>query len=243
MRWIALASRNAKEIYRDRVSVVLGIMMPGIMLVAFVMLNERLPMVEVFKVTNFTPGIIVFSFIFLMMFSAILLTKDRQKALLSRLLTTPLSTTDFILAYSLPFIPLALLQVIALYLFALPFGFELNIDVLWSFVVYLPIAYALIGFGLILGSVLTENQVSGVGSLIFVVVSFLSGAWMDLKMIGGSFETFAYYLPFAHAVDASRQILHGASLYEISHSLLWMVGYAIVLNLLGAWLFQHSTKE
>jgi ABC-2 type transport system permease protein len=242
MRFLSLANRNMKEIYRDPVSILLGVAMPVILLALFVSISKNAPIPQ-FTVQALTPGIIVFSFSFLTMFSAILLSKDRQSALLTRLLASPLKPIGFILAYSLPFIPIALLQIIICLIVAVILGFSLNMLLfLLSLMVLIPIAFACIGVGMILGSLLTENQVAGAGSFVIIISSLFGGAWMDLNMVGGVFKNIGYALPFAHAIDATRAIYTGAALIGIASNIYWVVGYAILFLIAGIFSFSWKIK-
>lgn len=45
------------------------------------------------------------------------------------------------------------------------------------------------------------------GALLTNLTEFLSGAWLDLSLVGGAFEKVAYALPFVHAVDLVRAIV------------------------------------
>ena len=103
------AARNRKEIFRDPLSILLGIALPIIFLLVFTTIEKNAPL-DIFKVNNFAPGIIVFGFAFLTMFSALLIAKDKQTALLTRLLASPLKVFDYVLGYAIPMIPLAVLQ-------------------------------------------------------------------------------------------------------------------------------------
>lgn len=242
MRFLSLANRNMKEIYRDPVSISLGLAMPVGLLMLFILIGKNAP-VEIFKAKSLTPGVIVFSFAFLMMFSATLLSKDRQSAFLARLLASPLKSTDFILAYSLPFLPIAILQIVVCFIVGIIFGVPLNLGLLYSLVVFIPIALVFICLGMVLGSLLTENQIAGAGSIIIVATSLLGGAWMDLKMVGGTFESIAYALPFAHAIDAARSIFNQSSLGNIGTDLYWIVGYALAFLALGIISFRWKTHN
>jgi len=237
MKFLFLTGRNLKEIYRDPLSVGLGIVMPAVLLVLFIS-------IDIFPVELLTPGVIVFSFAFLTMFSAILLAKDRESAYLTRLQGTPLEPVDFILAYSLPFIPVALLQIIVCLLVGMFFGMDINIYYfLASLVIILPMAATCIGIGMVLGSLCTENQVSGLGSAIVIIASLFGGAWMDLEMVGGIFHSVGYSLPFAHAIDASRAVLQGSSFADISNHLIWVIGYFIFFFIAGIVAFNWKTKK
>lgn len=242
MRFLALAARNLKELYRDPLSISLGVIMPAVLLVLFISLGRNAP-IEIFTPNALTPGIIVFSFAFLTMFSAILLSKDRQSEFLTRLLTTPLRPIDFILAYSIPFIPIAFLQIAVCFAMGMLFGITLNFSVLVSLLVLIPMAVTCIGIGMVIGSLCTENQVAGIGSMVIIAGSLFGGAWMDLKMIGGVFKEVGYILPFAHAIDASRAILKGYDFGDIVLDLLWVLGYAVVFFVLGVFCFQWRTKR
>lgn|GEM_PF-5528657 len=61
----------------------------------------------------------------------------------------------------------------------------------------------------LIGNVFSENQVSGIETMIITFSSILGGAWMDLEMIGGVFPKIAHALPFAHAIEAVRDTLAG----------------------------------
>ena len=242
MKFLSLTSRNMKEIYRDPVSILLGVAMPAALLIIFASISQNIPL-EQFEVQALTPGIIVFSFSFLTMFSAILLSKDRQSAFLTRLLASPLRPVDFILAYSLPFIPIALIQIITCFTVAIFFGFSLElINFFVSFIILIPIAFACIGLGMILGSLLTENQVAGVGSLVIITASLFGGAWMDLNMVGGVYKNIGYGLPFAHAIDATRAIYKGTEIIGIVENMYWIVGYTMLFLIAGILSFQWKTK-
>ncbi len=111
MRFLSLASRNLKEIYRDPLAIAWGMVFPAVLMPAIISIGKNAPL-EIFTANALTPAVAVFSFGFLTLFSAIILAKDRESAFLTRLLTTPLTATDFILAYILPFLPIAILQII-----------------------------------------------------------------------------------------------------------------------------------
>ncbi len=241
MRYLSLSSRNAKEIIRDPLSAVLGIALPILMLLLFTTLDKN-SAIEVFKIESLTPGIIVFGFSFLMMFSAILLAKDKKSAFLTRLFASPLTATDYIIGYSLPFLPIAFLQAMACFIAALILGLAINVHILMSFVVLLPAAVFIIGLGMLLGSLLNENQVAAFGSVLIVVTSLFSGAWMDLNMVGGIFKTIGYILPFAHTVDAVRAVLTGDYAAIFPH-LYWIIGYMVVTFSMAVFAFKHVMKK
>ncbi|MDP1466010.1 hypothetical protein, partial [Klebsiella pneumoniae] len=71
---------------------------------------------------------------------------------------------DYILGYSIPVLPLALLQGIASFATAMIFGLSLNLGTFYALLVLIPVALLFISFGLLLGSAFSSsNAVSGFG--------------------------------------------------------------------------------
>lgn len=209
MRMIAFARRNAREILRDPLSLGFGLGFPMILLALMTLIQRNVP-VEIFEMESLLPGICAFGESFFALFSAQLISKDRSSALMMRLKNSPLRARDFILGYALPLLPMALLQGALCVIFALLLGLEPGWSILSMLVSLLPGALVFIALGLICGSLLSERQVGGIcGALLTNLSAWLSGAWFDLKLIGGGFEAFAYALPFANAVDAARAALAG----------------------------------
>jgi ABC-2 type transport system permease protein len=241
MRFIALAGRNLKEIYRDPVSILLGLLMPIILLVLFSSIQKNIRL-DIFSPQYLTPGIIVFSFSFLMMFSGALLAKDRQSAFLIRLFTTPLKASDFILSYLLPFLPLALFQAAVCLITGYALGAKF-VNLFPTLLIMLLFAISCISIGIILGSLFTFNQVSGIGSLFITVFALFSGAWMDLKMVGGIFERIGYILPFAHAVDSAKALLSGQEYGDISSHILIISVYSMGLFIVAIISFRWTMKK
>jgi len=221
----------------------LGIAMPAGLLVLFASLSENIQLAQ-FSVQSLAPGIIVFSFSFLTMFSGILLAKDRDSAFLTRLLASPLKPVDFILAYCLPFIPIAFVQILICFVTARFLGFSSDLThFLISLIILIPAALACIAIGLILGSLLTEKQVGGVASFVIIASSLFSGAWMDLNMVGGVFKNIGYALPFAYAVDAARAIFEGTKIADLADNFYWIFGYTLLFLFIGILSFRFKTKK
>ena len=109
MKMTAFSSRVAKEIIRDPLSLIFGLCFPVVLLLLLSAINANVP-VNVFDIEKLTPGIAVFGYSFLTLFSAQLVSGDRCSAMLIRLFTAPMSAADFIIGYMLPLFPMAVVQ-------------------------------------------------------------------------------------------------------------------------------------
>jgi len=242
MRFTALAVRNFKETFRDPLSIGFEVGIPPLFMVMFWLLGEKIGG-DTFTATMLFPAVVVFGFVFLTMFSGAVLAGDRQSALLSRLLTTPLRSSDFILAYILPCILIAILQIAVCFVVGTLLGLKVYGNIGLVLLILLLMAICCIGLGMTLGSLFTENQVLGVGSAVIVLASFFGGLWMDLKAIGGIFQGIGYALPFACAVDAARDVLMGAGFSDITTNLGLVLAYTVGFFVLGIFCFRWRMKE
>jgi ABC-2 type transport system permease protein len=244
MRFVELAKRNFKEMLRDPISTGLDLGIPAGFLVIFWSLGRTIGDESFFTTAMLVPGIAVFGFAFLLMFSAMMLSRDRESALLSRLLTAPLKPRDFILSYSLPYIPLVILQIALCFGIGALLGLEILGNAGLAFLVLLIMGICCVELGMILGLLFTVNQVSGVGSAIITLVALLGGIWIDIEAIGGVFYSVGNALPFAHAIDGARNVMvHGAGFSSIATDFYWVLGYALVFFALGTFLFRRRMVE
>ena len=209
MKMMTFARRCAKEILRDPLNLGFGLGFPLVLLVLLSSLQANIP-VSLFEIDTLTPGITVFGLSFMTLFSATLIARDRESALLQRLYTTPLTGFDFILGYMLPILPIAVGQTVICYLFALPLGLTLSVNMLYAVIGIIPVAIFNIALGLLCGSVFSVKQVGGIcGALLTNLSAWLSGVWFDLKLVGGLFEKIANALPFLHAAEMEKALFSG----------------------------------
>jgi len=242
MRMIALANRNFKEILRDPLNICFGLGFPIILIVLLSAIQANIP-VPMFEIDHLTPGVTVFGLSFITLFSATLLSKDRSSSLLRRLYSTPLKAIDYILAYTIPVLPVALCQCLIVYGTAILFGLKPNTHILMAMIGIVPIALFYIALGVLCGSVLNDKQVGGIcGALLTNVSAWLSGIWFDLELVGGIFERIAYILPFVHAVEMERALLMGNYSSALPH-LSWVLGYTVLTFVVAVMLFLRQMNR
>lgn len=239
MKSLAFASRSRKEILRDPLNVAFGIGFPLVILLLLSAIQANIP-VELFVIDKLIPGIAVFGLSFISLFSGMLIAKDRSTSFLMRLFTAPLSAHDYIMGYTLPLIPIAIIQIVISFIAAFFLGLSVNVNVLLSIFTFIPAAVLFIGIGLLAGSIFNDKQVGGIcGALLTNLSAWLSGTWFDLNLIGGWFKKIAYALPFAHAVDAGRAAISGDYASILPH-LWWVIGYAVVIMVIAIFAFRRK---
>ena len=229
MRIMTFAKRCAKEILRDPINLAFGLGFPLVLLLLLSSLQANIP-VSLFEINTLTPGITIFGLSFMTLFSATLISKDRESALLQRLYTTPLTGADFIFGYMLPILPIALGQTAICYLVAIPLGLTVSVNIVYAIIGIIPMAMFNIALGLLCGTLLTNLS------------AWLSGVWFDLGLVGGNFEKIAHALPFVHAVEMEKALCGGNFEAAASH-LLPVFLYSVATTAVACFCFLGQMKK
>lgn len=242
MRMMTFAKRCSKEILRDPINLGFGLGFPLVLLVLLSAIQANIP-VSLFEIDTLTPGITVFGLSFMTLFSATLIAKDRESALLQRLYSTPLTGFDFIMGYMLPLLPIAIGQVLICYLFAIPLGLTVSANIVYAVIGIIPMAVFNISLGLLCGSVLGVKQVGGIcGALLTNLSAWLSGVWFDLELVGGAYEKIANALPFMHAAELEKALFSGNFELAATH-ILPVLLYGVLITVIAVFCFLRQMKK
>lgn len=237
---MALAKRNFIEVWRDPLSLALTVGLPAVLLLVLQAFGQ---FDDIFKPAALTPGIVLFGYVMLMFSAAMTLSRDRESALFHRLLTAPLRSNEFVAGYSLPYLPVALIQAFALFGVGVALGMSIDGSIALLLLVLAISAVIYIGLGMIIGAAFSYKVVPFAYTVVLLLTIF-GGAWMDLEAIGGVFEAVAAVFPFAHGLDAMRSvIIDGAGIGAIAADLYWIAGYSVGISVIAVLLFRRRMLE
>ena len=238
-RTLNFSLRNFKELARDPLSFIFALILPLFLLWIFQQFN--IPG-EAYKIENFTPGIIVFGFSFITMFTAVLVSKDKSSLFLLRLSASPMKSYEYIFGYFLSSLPLVIIQEVLFILLALVLGLNLSVNLIFAIFLGVIISLLYIAFGILLGTLVSDKAAPGISSVIVQLVAFTSGMYFSSDLIGGFFNTICNILPFKHSVDILKSIING-SFENITFSLIVFALYLIVAVILAIIFFKQSLKS
>lgn len=205
MRIITFAKRCFKEIIRDPLSFIFSLILPLFLL--FIFQQFKIPN-EVYTLNNFTPGIILFSFSFVTLFTATLVAKDRETSLLIRLGVSPMRPFEYILGYMLAVIPMVIVQNTLFFVLAFILGLSFSVSIIWTLLVSLLISLLFIFLGILIGSVTKVKSASGVSSVLVQLVCFTSGMYFSSDLVGDVFAKICSFLPFNSSLNIIRNTLN-----------------------------------
>ena len=205
MRMFNFAKRNFKELIRDPLSLVFQIVLPLFLLFIFQQFN--IP-AENYKLENFTPGIILFGFSFVSLFTATLISKDRSSSLLIRLGTSPMKSSDYILGYIVSLIPIIIIQDILFFVVACLLGLSFSINIIFTILISMIVSILFIALGILIGSLVSERGTGGIGSIVVQLVCFTSGMYFPKESVGSFFSKVCEILPFESCLNIIKGVLN-----------------------------------
>ena len=237
MRMLNFAKRNFKELIRDPLSLIFEIVLPLFLLFIFQQFN--IP-AENYKLENFTPGIVVFGFSFVSLFTSTLIAKDRGSSLLIRLGTSPMKSSDFILGYIISLIPIIIVQDILFFVVACLLGLTLNINIIFTILISVFISILFIALGILIGSLVSERGTGGLGSIIVQLVCFTSGMYFPKESLGKAFRVICEILPFESSLNIIKGVLNNQLNIISLQNIIVFVLYTIVTLTLAILIFKKK---
>ena len=236
MRIINFAKRNFKELIRDPLSLVFEIVLPIFLLFIFQQFN--IPE-ESFKLNNFTPGMIIFGFSFITLFTSNLIAKDRESSLLIRLGVSPMRPYEFILGYIISIVPIVILQSIMFFLVAIMLGLDISINIIFAILISIIVSLLFIALGILIGSLVSEKASSGLGSIVVQLVCFTSGMYFSKDLVGKGFATICELLPFESTLNIIKGVLNDYQLISIQNIVVFII-YTMIVVLISIIVFKNK---
>ncbi|MGN0488337.1 MAG: ABC transporter permease [Ruminococcus sp.] len=251
MKSLIFAKRNTKEILRDPMSYIFILGFPVILLIVFQIISNSLPenAPKIFSLNFLSSGIAVFSFSFVMLYMSLLVSGDRTTTFLSRLYTSPMKSTDFILGYTLPGMAISMIQLIVCYITVALLHFITGdqidfLNLIITIPVFIPVMLLFVALGVISGSLFSSKSAPGICSVVINVAGFLGGVWMPVNEMG-AYETVCEFLPFYPAVQIGRSITYGNDITggKIPIYVIISIIYILVFFILSIIIFNIKTKQ
>ena len=237
MRMLNFAKRNFKELIRDPLSLIFQIALPLLLLLIFQQFN--IPS-ESYNIENFTPGIIVFGFSFITLFTASLVAKDRTSSFLIRLGTSPMKSSDFILGYIIALVPIVIIQGVLFFALACVLGLTFSVNILYTILISIIISVFFIALGILIGSLVSERATGGIGSMAVQLVCFTSGMYFPKELLGKVFSKVCEILPFESCLNIIKGIsINNLEIIELRNIIVYSL-YTIIILFVSIFVFKKK---
>ncbi|MCP4761801.1 MAG: ABC transporter permease, partial [archaeon] len=190
------------------------------------------------------PGLYAFAIMFLTMTIAQSIVEEREKGILTRMNTTPTSSTEFISSHTTANVVVAAVQVIIVHLVATVMGFNPNVGLdglAIGFLISIIYSVSVVGFGLITVSMSKSSGAATGLSFLFIIPQLMLGGF-----IPNIPEVVGRLMPNYYVTDALTSLfLRGASVNSptILYDLLMVSIYSIVVFVISIIIYQKFGKK
>jgi ABC-type multidrug transport system permease subunit len=181
-----------------------------------------------------------------MMFSALFgvgytIVRYRKNGVLKRLRATPLHAFEFLLAQVASRLILLTVTTVVVYVgcdFLIHFRMQGSYFAL--FIVFTVGSLCLISLGILMACrTASEEFAGGILNLISWPMMFLSGVWFSLEGAHPWVQKMALVFPLTHMINSARAIMtEGATLAQVTPSIMVMFGMTAVFLIAGSWMFR-----
>jgi ABC-type multidrug transport system permease subunit len=193
------------------------------------------------------PGIFTYAAIFLTMTVAGSFTVDREKGLLKRISTTPLTAGEFMTSQVLSNMIIATIQVGLVFVVAYAVGFHPAVDglvIVFAFALVMVFSLCAVGFGLITATLAKSPGAATGISFVFIMPQMFLGTFVGSALSPAAQEA-GRVMPAWYVTDGLTSLLvRGAPLASgtVLGDMVIVIGTSIAVLLIGVVLFRRCGK-
>ncbi len=193
----------------------------------------------------FVPGIIAMAIMTSSLSNALNMNAElRQKGILRKLATTPITRTDWLAASILYQMCLSVISTVLVLLVSyFVYDVRLHIDG-WLPVIIVVEVIAFVGIGMMLTPLAPEAEsASAVANAFLFPMMFLSGTFFPVEMMPHFLQVFAKFLPLYYVNEALRAAMIFADSRAVLHSVGIVAAFASVVFILGTIKTRWASEE
>lgn len=247
----ALVFVELKKLYRDPMSLAVLLLMPiGLALILYFALssvsNDYYPVPGMNHFEYLMPGIMGYAIIYMGMMVALALVEYRKDGILSRVETTPISTTGYLGSQIIANMIIATLQGLIVLLVAWILGFRPQggfVGLLLAILFLALLSISAVGLGLLTAAISKDTGTAGGLSVIFILPMMMFGAL--LAVFNETTRTIAKFTPNFYVSDSLSLIFHQGKISDplIWQNLLTLAGISLVIVIAGIQAFKRTKLQ
>jgi ABC-2 type transport system permease protein len=237
---LATAGRVLRQLSHDPRSIALMLIAPGLLVGLFAWLfSDQEGVFDQFG----GPILALFPFIVMFLITSITTLRERRSGTLERLMTTPISKSDFILGYGLAFGLMATLQAVITVTFAVWIcGLEVD-GPLWQLGL-VAVVDAILGTALgLLASAFARTEFQAVQFMPLIVFPqiILGGLFMPREDMPEVLYQISKILPLSYAIDTINAVTSGDEGWDVFGPLLIVLAFAVGALILASLTLRRRT--
>lgn len=195
------------------------------------------------------PGLIVYGLLIMIPHNTGQFTQLVSDKKIFRLFLSHATGKDIILGYLLSQTAIVLFQTVLLFFVAQMFGFKTSANVFELLVVAVPTNLFIVGISLLIGGLVKNSgDATNMGTIVSVVLGFLSGSFIvgieNIMRMGefmGHQLSFNQIFPSTFAVQAwTQMMLYGKHIPDVGFELAGLTIISILILIVGVWIYNKK---
>ncbi|MDY0395324.1 ABC transporter permease [Virgibacillus halophilus] len=173
-----------------------------------------------------------------------IILKEKEERTYFRLLSTPITAKQFMIANTLVNLMVMIVQAM-LTLLILTKGFDISLGVVFWKAAVVMILFALISVGLSLTIVAfsgSRNAVSALSNLIIMPTVMLSGCFWPVEIMPKTAQKISEFLPQRWALETLTQLQEGSKIGDLYLNFLILIAFALVFFLIATYKFSRNNN-
>ena len=183
----------------------------------------------------FIPGMIGFTIMQTCIYSSLERnTKLRKSGILRKLLTTPITRSEWIISKMLFQLFLSFLStVIIVIVGVLVYGLHVNLTIL-MFVIIIATSFLFTGLGMMIGRFVKDEESAGMaGGVVTFPMMFLAGTFFELEMMPEALQTVARGLPLFYVNEGLRDSMIKLEMADATTNTIVVLIFAAIFFIIG----------
>lgn len=198
---------------------------------------------EIDYVNFLMPGMIGATILFSAMFSGVSFLWDREFGFLKEIIVTPVSRFSIVLGRILGSVTITMIQALIILFAALFMRIKTPTmqGLLWAVLFILLISVTFIGLGLIFAARMSDVQgFNLIMNFMIFPIFLLSGAMLPVQNLPKPIFYFTYINPLMYGVDGLRASLMKFSIFTKLYDLVVLSVLALIMIIVGVYMFEKS---
>jgi ABC-2 type transport system permease protein len=235
-----------RKIFHEPSQIFMRIIQPVLWLVVFGEVISRariLPNTSYSYLEYLTPGVMAQSVVFMAIFYGVNLVWERERGMLHKLLSTPVSRYSIVIGKALSGGVRSLFQAILIFILAIILRLHLNLNplnILGVLFIILLTGMCFASLSICLASFFkTRDRMMGIGQAITMPLFFASSAIYPIELMPDWLKILSRINPLTYIVDSLRALLITGVYSDLAIDILVVILSVVILISLATFVFKH----
>lgn len=242
---LTLTGRMMKHMTRSADTIITVVLMPILMMLAFVYIFGGAMTISVASYKGFIiPAILLLTMMSGVAYTAFRLNNDVTNGVFERFHSMPIAKSSILNSHVLTSVIFNLVSVLLVLFSGILIGFRPKASIfewLISFVLLLFVILAMSWIAVLFGLIAKSNDTASVFSYLLMGLLFISSGFVPTSTLPNGLRVFAEYQPITPIINSIRSLLTEGNIpSNLWLAFVWSIGIIIVFQVLSIWAYHRK---